>query len=85
MVLRTGSWTLQMELTLVLLVIVEEGEGSRLAAGLIRISGRGPTVGSILSRSSVVVESCLQNRLRSKSLLESTDLPCSFLRLAMEV
>ena len=83
MVLLTGSCTLQMELTLV--VSVEEGEGSRLAAGLIRISGRGPTVGSILSKSSVVVDSCLQNRLRSKSLLESTDLPCSFLRLAMEV
>ena len=83
MVLLTGSCTRQMELVLV--VSVEEGEGRRLAAGLIRISGRGPTVGSILSKSSVVVDSCLQNRLRSKSLLESTDLPCSFLRLAMEV
>ena len=81
-----GACTLQMVVLLLLLLVrPEDGDGRRLAADLNLRSGRAPTVGSMLSRSSVVVESCLQNLRRSKALLESTDLPCSVLRLGCEV
>ena len=90
------GWILQMVVLEVEVVRPEAGRGEgmggekrRLVAGLTLMSPTGPgplllyTLGSMLSRSSVVVESCRQNLLRSKSLLLSTALVWSVLMLVL--